>query len=138
MSNLFDANKRLINTPAPQVSNGKGQNRYKNADCTELDWFDTHPRPVLPSSADLDKDAEEKEIKAATSKALEVLPGLVDSLTRILDENPRSSDDVPQVQLPSGQPVAGLVSGQAVSQPASQSDNSAGNVVDATPAGSAI
>lgn len=36
--------------PAPQTLNGKGEFRYKNADATELDWFDTHPRPVEEKS----------------------------------------------------------------------------------------
>lgn len=40
MSNVYDAQGNLVNNPGP------GTQRYKNADATEIDWFDTHPRPV--------------------------------------------------------------------------------------------
>lgn len=46
MSNLYDVDKNLINNPAPCTQDGTGKCRYKNADVTEIDWFDTHPRIV--------------------------------------------------------------------------------------------
>lgn len=40
MSNVYDAQGNLVNNPGP------GTQRYKDANATEIDWFDTHPRPV--------------------------------------------------------------------------------------------
>ena len=46
MSNLYDANKKLISQPAPQTQDSRGNFRYKDVNATVIDWFDTHDRPV--------------------------------------------------------------------------------------------
>jgi hypothetical protein len=46
MSNIYDANKKLVNKPGYGTTNGKGECRYADTGCTEIDWFATHPRPV--------------------------------------------------------------------------------------------
>lgn len=41
MSNVYDVQGNLVNAPGP------GTLRYKEgSNSTEIDWFDTHPRPV--------------------------------------------------------------------------------------------
>ncbi len=40
MSNVYDAQGNLVNNPGP------GTQRYKDANSTTIDWFDSHPRPV--------------------------------------------------------------------------------------------
>ena len=52
------------------------------------------------------------------------------------DETPRSSDDVPPVQLSSGQPVEGLAPEQTVPESTSTSDGTANDLSDTTASGS--
>ena len=40
MSTVRDAQGNILNPSGP------GTSRYKDANATELDWFDNHPRPV--------------------------------------------------------------------------------------------
>ena len=44
MSHLKDAQGNIVPRPSPQTLNGNGTPRYKDQNCTELDWFDTHPQ----------------------------------------------------------------------------------------------
>lgn len=61
MSQVKDAQGNVLNQPAPQTLNGRNQPRYKDAGCTEIDWFDTHPqdRPkVVPAVEPVPAPAE--------------------------------------------------------------------------------
>lgn len=76
MSTVYNENQKPINAPGHGTTNGQGVSRYKNADMTEIDWFDTHPRPIeavapagLPTAADLDAVAAEKQAKDATANS---------------------------------------------------------------------
>ena len=54
MSNLFKDGK-VTNAPGYGTTNGKGECRYADTGCTEIDWFATHPRPVEKGVAVVEK-----------------------------------------------------------------------------------
>lgn len=61
MSNVYDAAGNLVNTPGP------GTQRYKEgSNATEIDWFDTHPRPA--------KKVEEAKVEFHATEVPAVLP----------------------------------------------------------------
>lgn len=112
MSIVRDAQGNILN---PQNAARK---RYTDDSLSTIDWFTLHPEdkpkslePVkLPSAADLDAVAAEQAAANATAG---------------------SNNDVSQVQLPSGQPVAGLAPESAVPESATASGNTTSNLPQA-------
>ena len=71
MSNLYDANKKLISQPAPQTQDSRGNFRYKDVNATVIDWFDTHDRPVEEKAKDapvFDLDSIQRNIVEEKAK----------------------------------------------------------------------
>lgn len=114
MSNVYDSEGRLINRPGIPTQNGQGVSRYKDANSTVLDWFDTHPRvkAVVAQVEEKAKEvvaevkaevvkveaavvAETEKIEAAVESAVTFPVALVEKA--IVNEAAPSDSDVPQV-----------------------------------------
>ncbi|SRR6266496_1619089 len=75
------------------------------------------------------------EVKAVEAKTVAEVKAIVKAVEKVVNETPRSGNDVPSVQLPSERVDTGLAPKPAVPQPAVPSASATGNVVKPTSSG---
>lgn len=100
MSNVYDADGTLVNRPGIPTQNGSGLCRYKDANNTVLDWFDTHPRPVeVPVVAEVAPVVVPPVIEVPVVAEPVITQTFPEALIEkaIVNEAAPSNPDVPQV-----------------------------------------